>query len=239
MTTTFDQSMTNDESTKTTDVSPIEMLVGENKKFKDAEALAKGKLEADTFIEQLKGENAELRKELMSRPTSEDVLKLLREQTKPADSSRENTTPVLDEDTLSKLVESKLTSFEVKKKFDANELEADAKMKETYGDKAVEVLKSKAQELGVTVKYLHDTARSSPSAFFKLLGLNETKKYEGTKFEVSTKNTASEGFTSNASVKYGTKAYWTELRKKEPNKYFTPSVQQEVLKSKKDGTYDA
>jgi len=39
-------------------------LVGEGRKFNDVEALAKGKLEADRFIEQMKQENASLKADL-------------------------------------------------------------------------------------------------------------------------------------------------------------------------------
>jgi hypothetical protein len=54
MTDVFD---TDDQSEATT--SALEELVGEGKKFADPEALAKGKLESDNFIEQLKREKQE------------------------------------------------------------------------------------------------------------------------------------------------------------------------------------
>src|SRR5688572_12541162 len=54
--------------------SILEQLVGEGKKFADAEALAKCKAESDAFIETLKREQAELRRELDTRLSLEDFL---------------------------------------------------------------------------------------------------------------------------------------------------------------------
>ena len=236
--TMFDESATNTETpAKQESVSPVEALVGENKKFKDVESLAKSKLESDQFIEQLKAENAELRKELTKRPTSEDVLNIIKEQTKPSDTSRENTTPVLDEDTLGKLVDSRLSTYESNKKVRENILKADKAMKDTYGEKAREVLVSTANKLGMTLEDLKNTASKSPEAFLKLVGLNEPKKYDGVKFDSGKKNTTID--ILNSSVKdQSIKAWADNLRKTDQKKYFTPEVQNIIFKAKKDGTFE-
>lgn len=54
----------NDQNVQTVQYS--ERLVGEGKPFKDIEALAKGKMDADAFIEQLKNENAQMREAVAS-----------------------------------------------------------------------------------------------------------------------------------------------------------------------------
>jgi hypothetical protein len=73
------ESPTKGEETPVTQVSD---LVGEDKKFKTVEDLAKGKLEADSYIEQLKEENRIAREKLGelegSKSKDETVSELLR-----------------------------------------------------------------------------------------------------------------------------------------------------------------
>ena len=54
--------------------TPVDLteLVGEGKRYATVEALAKGRLDADAFIEQLKRENAGLREDLSTRLTAEE-----------------------------------------------------------------------------------------------------------------------------------------------------------------------
>src|SRR5690349_8192148 len=53
---------------------PFAELVGEGKKYADAAALAKAKKEADSFIEQIKRENAELRDRVASQATVDEIM---------------------------------------------------------------------------------------------------------------------------------------------------------------------
>lgn len=76
--------------------SPLDLLVGEGKKFRTIEDLAKGKLEADRFIEQLKSELDELRKkseeaEKMSLTMEELFAKLESERNSGGDESTPST----------------------------------------------------------------------------------------------------------------------------------------------------
>jgi hypothetical protein len=79
--------------TSTTNVNPLEALVGEGKKFKTAEDLARGKLEADNFVKQLQTELATLREDLNGRIKLEEFMdRLEKTPTATANGNSQNTT---------------------------------------------------------------------------------------------------------------------------------------------------
>src|SRR5690606_26975993 len=64
----------------TQEQAAIDLLVGEDKKYKTVEDLAKSRLEADEFIERLKRENAEMRGTLSEKEAEyERILKARQE----------------------------------------------------------------------------------------------------------------------------------------------------------------
>ena len=70
---------TNNTSTTNTQAIPesVSLLVGEGRKYKTLDDLAKAYLNADGFIEQLKAENQELRTKTVEAKTIDEVLERL------------------------------------------------------------------------------------------------------------------------------------------------------------------
>lgn len=205
--------------------SAFEILVGEGKKFSDPEALAKGKLEADTFVTQLQKENQELRDELTKRLTAEQMLDKIKEESK---TSNENTTQ-MSEDAISNLVKSTVTQMTAEEKAAANVRKADAILAERYGDKRGEIVAKKAAEYGLTSEQLGQMAAHSPDAVIKLISDEPaTPSHRPTEGSINTEalNTANK---QNV-VKEDTYAYFEELRKKDPGAYFSPRVQNRMMK---------
>ena len=213
-------------------------LVGEGKKYGDSESLAKAYSNADDFIGQLKTENQELRTELDKRLNAEDVLseiKREREETlKATQISRENTTPKLDEEALSKLISSTLDEKENQKEATANLTTVDSQMKKLYGaEKAKEVLETK--ELNLSVDFLAGVAAKSPNAFFNTLGISQKAETTIPTPTVSTTNTlAVKEINVGSIIAEGTWGSFEELRKSNPRKYFSPEVQNQIFKMRKE-----
>lgn len=65
-------------STQTTE-SAKALLVGEGRKYRDDEQLAKAYIEIEDFVETLKGENKTLREKVASAKTVDDVLQRLKQ----------------------------------------------------------------------------------------------------------------------------------------------------------------
>ena len=82
--------------------SLVAALVGSGKKYATLEELAKSRLEADSFIDTLKSENAELRKEQSSRTTIMDVMDAIKAQNKDSEITSD---PLSDEDLQRRITE--------------------------------------------------------------------------------------------------------------------------------------
>lgn len=213
-------------------------LVGEGKKFKTVDDLAKGKLESDMFIDQLKKEVAELRKELEAGLGLKDVMSEI-EKVRNQPAPREADTPAsLDPNELSKLVEDTMTELENKKTLAANIKEADRMIVEKFnGDrqKSREFLENKAKELGVGVNWLAEMAAKNPKAVMNFLGLEN--KLPGSSPMERTVNTDAKDFAPHGGPQRGTKEYYDAIRKENKSLYFSPKVQQEIFEAVKAGTY--
>lgn len=217
----------------------FDTLVGEGKKFKDAQALAKAKAESDAFIEQLKEENANLREQTKQIKSTEEIVAAIKKELHSAsESSREQTAPELDMDKISELVQQQLGSHEHRKVVEANMLKANNDMIAIYGDKAQEMVASKAAAMGMSMDDMKAIAAKSPKAFLAMFGVDG--KGQGTtagvnKGTVNTQALANSGKTREDT--YGTAEYWSKQRKELGAKFWDPKIQQEVFKCKKEGIY--
>lgn len=229
-----------DNSAANKDENFFEQLVGEGKKFKDQQALAKGKLESDQFISQLQTELAELRLQVKQSKSTEEMVAAIKKELHSAQnqSSREDTIPALDESKVSELVQQQLGRHEQMKIVEANVRKANDELLAMYGDKAPEVLLNKAEAMNLTIDDMKILAAKSPSAFISMFAndkgqVDTTTKV--TKGSVNPQAMANTGKTREDT--YGTAEYWAKQRKALGSKFWDPKIQQEVFKCKKDGIY--
>lgn len=222
-------------------LSPVvSELVGEGKKFKDIEALAKSKLEADAFIEQLKGEGAEMRAALDDKTAKEELLRSLEAQA----NDQKNAAQHPDADIArpdANIVREQLNQIRAEEQAQANIKAVDAHLAEQLGshDKAVEFVQKKAIELGVSRKELLSMAAKSPKLLYNAIGIDVVKTNPRDKsVSIDTKvNTTN--FEGQGGPKQGSKAYYDSIRKQNKSLYFSPKVQREIFTAKKSGLYDS
>lgn len=215
--------------------SAFEMLVGEDKKFKTVEDLAKGKAESDAYIEELTAKLAKLEEE---KSKGDHALTLLEELKKkgetgePADTSSNKTEPADNQNTsdgvsaddLKSLVKDALAEQQSQEVAKANVEKVNSKLLEVYGDtdKAKAAIKNKASELNVSVSYLEDVAKGNPTVFFKLIS-------DGTKeTTLSAPHTSSRSEANNDRGQIRDWAYYTKLRRENPKLYRTRAIQKEL-----------
>lgn len=210
-------------------------LVGDGKKFDSVEALEKGKIESDTFIEQLKEEQKQLRDDLSKRMSTEELLAEIRKERedllKATESAPGNTTPEFDRDGLKSLVSQTIKEEEIARTAEQNEIIVDKRMNELFGDKTLEVFATKATGLGLSKEHLQGVAQKSPSAFFKLMGLDNIK--------TPTTPASSKGSIDpdglkeqSAPVVDGSWKYYQKMRKENPDEYWKPETQQRIMKAR-------
>jgi len=221
-----------------------EDLVGEGKKFKTVDDLAKGKLEADTFIEKLQREQKELREELDKRLTVEAALRHAQEagiRVDPPQPKANDPPPARqaeNEPDIDSRITKALEARDRNKATQDNLQTATAKLVEVYGtpEKAAEIVKARAEELGMTRQQLGDMASSNPKAFYRLVGL-DAKPAEAPKASSwsNPKNPAAMAAVAGASVvKAGTYKHYEEIRRSDPAAYFSPRVQLQMDKDARE-----
>jgi len=207
-------------------------LVGEGKKFKTVNDLARSKVEADRFIEQLKSESAEMRAQMTKlegtatkQRTIEDILNAVKE----VRGDEGNQPPVTTEDIL-KAIDHRVLQLDHEKSRRANaEVAQSELLKRFKGDeaKAKEFIRTEAQRVGLTPSELKGLSETSPEAFKRILGLsNPTGSGTGPSFnsEVNT-SSAQGGTTRNA-------AYYSELKAKLGPRFWDPAIQQQRFKDR-------
>lgn len=165
-------------------------LVGEGKKYRDPQALARSRIEADNFIEQLKQENAELRgtttqqrDQLSTISRLEDLIKNLETRgnpQEPSGTSQRETTTYKPED-IESIVEQKLSARERQRKNEDNFKLVKSKLTEFFGDNYVTNVSNKIEELGITKEEFDDMSKTHPQMLFKALGMenNQSQNYQG------------------------------------------------------------
>ena len=216
--------------------SLIEQLVGEGKKFATVEDLAKGKLEADSFIEQLQGENKLTREQLIElegktnkQATIAELIDVVKGSTQQG--TEEGNQPLSDE-ILSKKIEEILGSKNEEQTRDSNFKQANqAVLDKVNGDveAANSYVAERAKQLGTSVEKLKSLGEESPAAFRELMKLDPS--------------TGSPGVTSIGGVTppqdtpqvidgHKTKAYYDHLKKEiGPQKYWSDTkIQAQYLK---------
>lgn len=232
-----------DDGTTVETSSPVENLVGEGKKFKTIDDLANAKLESDRYIAQLRSELDEAKAQNGRAANLEDQFTQLKEEitqlrakSQPVE-TREITTPQLSETDVEALVSKVMTRKEAQRSASENVAEANRKVLEAYGsvEKAKEVVRAKAVELGLSVDALRDTAASSPTAFLRLVLDAQAPATGKVDLSRSTLNTSSVQVGSGP--KPGTKAYFDKLRKDNPKAAYSEDTYQQMEAAIRAGTY--
>lgn len=198
-------------------------------KWRDPEVIAKGKLDADAYIEQLKAE-LEATKKLAERAAKIEELAAKLEQKaaepntatasfNPVGATATQTKSALSEEDVQSLVEKTLTKREQTQTIDQNIKQVDTQLQEIFGTEAKQKLIEKSKELGLSVSRLKEIAGESPTAFFSIIGEKPKEFRPMTNGSVRT-----EGVSQQSSGDR-TNAYYQKMRKDNP-RLFQQSTEQ-------------
>ncbi len=211
-------------------------LVGDGKKFTDAESLAKGKYEADVHVSNLERQIVELREDIDQGVKLTELMELVREQNKPAPKDPDKS-PVVPSDTSSgQMTEEELkaliathVSERDKQSLEARNLaEADAALSKKFGDGAGRVLNDRAATLGMTVDELEAVASKNPKAFSRLIGMDGSNQTTETGTLLGGAQRSEGGEIKGANTRDA--AFYSEMRKKNKAAYYMPKIQAQLMK---------
>lgn len=212
-------------------------LVGEDKKFKTPEDLAKGKAEADAFIEKLKGELSGLRQELNTRLKLEEVVDRISSSSKSPSSEQEPkaleqdaSKSAITPEAVQELVNKTLTDAQKATQRTRNMQFVEQKLQEAFGPTFRRTIKEQAQKLGIGEEFAKNLAAEQPNAFLKLFDVSPRQEAASTSQGAprSSVNSEALNFRPDAGVKR--KSHYEALRKKEPARYWSVAVQNEMHK---------
>ena len=227
------------ESTQPQDSFVQKLVEAKGDNWKDPEVLAKGKIEADGYIQKLEEQLTNMREDLGKQDYAKDLLEQL--QNKAADpinaknampnndtggTSEGNTNPNLSEEDLKSLVERTLTERDKDSVVKQNLNLVNEEMEKSYGTDASAKIQDKAKELGLTLERMQEIAAESPTAFFNLIG--EPKKNFKPMVEGSVRT---EGVNMQASNERDW-SYYQNLRRDNRSLYYSPKIQRQLIEDK-------
>lgn len=176
----------------------LETLVGEGKKFSDAEALAKGKLAADEHIANLNAQLEALKAQVASGASvsAEALDKIL---TEIKQSKQTVTNPSTSSDNGNQSVKAPTEAEIVAIVNRQHEMRAQAqvraetlgKVEKVYGSKSGEFLTKVADETGFSLDQLKALAGTNPSAFLRIANLNTVPQSSGVSSSVNSEAVSS------------------------------------------------
>ena len=208
-------------------------LVGDDRKYKTPDELAKAYAHLEGHAKTVERENAEIRARLdaieATKNNNNNDQGKGREQAPPDDNPPtppNNQAPPKSENVdFRAQIRDEVKALNEAERAAANIDAAARKMVEVYGDtaKANEAIRRRAGELGVSVEWLQDSASRSPSAFFATMGIqggaSSSTPASGHGANLDRGNTSnSKGFE-----------YYDKIRKDNPKLYYTAAMQREMM----------
>ncbi len=212
---------------------PLSDLVGEGKKYKTMEDLARSRLEADSFIEKLKNENAALREAISTETDPAEMLRLLEQRrlnakkgSENAVNSQSNQSPVapLSEERVLELLSERDRKLQQEK----NRQLFDSTLANTFGSKTAEVVTKRLSDLGMDKQTFDNLALSNPQAALRVLGLKDNVGSGSLEPSVTTEAYLSEKL--NGEVRNF--AYFQKLRREMKEAYYSPEMQRQVWEAR-------
>jgi hypothetical protein len=216
----------------------LEELVGDGKKFKSPEELARGKAEADMYIEHMKSRMDELRQdysklrdEYNAGPKLKETLDQYMQELKKSQETipplgQEDKSAPFDETKLNDMVRQHIAANRQLEQEENNARTVESKLQEAYGPNYKQTVKQQIDQLGLSVEFFNDLARKHPSVLYRTLGLEGQRQSE----EFQTPPSSSMRSDPFAGPKKRTESFYQKMRKEDPMKYRDPKTQDQMFK---------
>lgn len=208
-----------------------EALVGENKKFKDNESLAKAKWNSDSYVKVLESRSdlqrdriSQLEQELKDRTNLEDLVNHIKATPASSEQPKANVEPEKPQLDIDSLVEKKVAALAAAGKAQQNWDQVKTKIKERYGDNVPDSVRTQIESLGEIGAQL---ARSNPDAFLKAIGVSAEQAPRQTFQAPPNRTVRTDTFTPKGPVEK-TWAYWQDQFKKDPSLHHNKRVAVEM-----------
>lgn len=202
-------------------------------KWTDPEVIAKGKIDADNYIEELEAKVAELSKKANQGDKIEELLTKIGQEAAKTTDAKPNQTDSgtkgadtklgLSEDQIQSLVEKTLTDRERTQTTTQNLQQVETQLEELFGTEAKVKVEDRAKALGLSIDRLKGLAAESPGAFFALMGEKPKEYRPQLNGSIRTESVGSQNSGER------TNRFYQEMRKKQPRQFYSSTVQQQMM----------
>lgn len=212
------------------DVTLFDSIVGDGKKFKDAEALAKGKILSDSHIQRLEEENASLRSKLDEIERLKEIMTNERQPIAgqiPVNADAPSApNSAIDPEALVDQIAKRLDDIAFQKKAAATVAALQKDLEGLLGENWKQIVNDRSIASGIDTETLKRLAQTSPEAFKKALDISAPTKVTTPVDDVfnigSRVNTTS---ISNEVSGIRDQKFYQKLKKDNPDMYWDPKVQ--------------
>lgn len=182
-------------------------------KYDSVEKALGGLKHAQEHIAKLQQEAAERQAELDKRLAAEDVLKEL----KASKQTDEKPSSQFDAEAIKGMVHNELEALTSKQRAAQNISTVNERMTSKFGEKAGEMMATKAKELGLSLDKAKELAGESPDALLAMFGLASNQQGTVSPGKVTSSiDTERENFSDSGTKNW---RYWQKLRRESPKEY--------------------
>lgn len=195
-----DEATTSQAVTENNDaVATTTFVVGEHSVYKSVEDLFEGAKQKEQYIQKLVADLKEANtkiEELQGKSNIVEQLKQIREN--KMDNNTENTnTSVLPEEAIKQIALNAMQDYNKQTEAESNLANCKQAVASINSDVDL-ALKNKANELGCTVEYLENIAKTSPKAFKSMFGIKDSVSFDSVNFLQSSRHTNTENQSNEA-----------------------------------------
>ncbi len=205
------------------DLSEVEAKFGN-----DLDALKKAKAHSDAHIKNLEREQAELRKELETRLSLEQFRDEILSSKTPSSNSEnhpeenEQVDESISRDDVARLVKETINQERTVAEKNRNSAIVAEGLQKAWGSNFQSRLAQRAQELGMTREQFNELASSSPQGFLAMVNPTSSPSVPSLSPPASDRR-ASVGTQSTQTLEH-----YKKMRKEDPSRYWSPSVQNQI-----------
>jgi hypothetical protein len=230
--------MTDDLLTPPTDPNYLEELVGDNKKFKSAEELAKGKYIADNYIQTLESQLDQLRSDYIKLNEEQSAKAGLQELIDKMNSQKPVTPditkvpdvkPTIDPKQIEDLIDSRMSQREQARRESENVNLVKNKLQEKWGKEYHNSLQQRISDIDLTSDQFNQMAKNNPKTLIKLLELDSQQQVPSRDpFAPPRSHIRSDNFKPKTETRDW--AWYQDLKVKDPKKYYSPATNVQMHK---------
>lgn len=187
-------------------VATTTFVVGEHSVYNSVDSLFEGAKQKEAYIQKLTADLKEANSKIEELTKNSNIVEQLKQIRENKMDTENTNTSVLPEDAIKQIALNAMQDYNKANEAENNLANCKRAVASTQADVEL-ALKNKAQELGCTVEYLEDIARTSPKAFKSMFGIKETVSFDSVNFLQNSRHVNTEPSNNEAETFFKSKNY--------------------------------